>query len=68
VEKANLTNQEPVKAIDTGAYNVVVLQEDIPETTMAEFRVYAHKFVAKVRTSETRFELLPTESSQWGNA
>lgn len=40
---------EPVKAIDTGSYDVVVLQEDIPETTIADFREYARKFVAEVR-------------------
>jgi len=30
--------KEPVKAIDTATYDVVVLQEDIPETTIADFR------------------------------
>ena len=28
----------PVQAINTGAYDTVVLQEDIPETTIADFR------------------------------
>jgi hypothetical protein len=30
--------KEPVKAIDTAAYDVVVLQDEIPETTIADFR------------------------------
>ncbi len=33
--------QEPVKAINTAAYDAVVLQEVIPETTVADFREYA---------------------------
>jgi hypothetical protein len=45
---------EPVKAIDTAIYDVVVLQEDIPETTVADFREYAGKFVAEVRKSHAR--------------
>jgi len=46
--------QEPVKAINTAAYDVVVLQEDIPETTVDDFREYARKFVAEVRKSKAR--------------
>jgi len=46
--------KEPVKAIDTAAYDVVVLQEDIPETTVADFREYAGKFVAEVRKNHAR--------------
>src|SRR5580693_3529348 len=46
--------KEPVKAIDTAAYDVVVLQEDIPETTIADFREYAGKFVAEVRKNRAR--------------
>ncbi len=46
--------KEPVKAIDTGAYDVVVLQEDIPETTIADFREYARKFVAEIRKNGAR--------------
>ena len=46
--------KEPVKAIDTGAYDVVVLQEDMPETTVADFREYAGKFVAEVRKNHAR--------------
>src|SRR5580704_14780542 len=46
--------KEPVMAIDTAAYDVVVLQEDIPETTVAEFREYAAKFVAEVRKNHAR--------------
>lgn len=46
--------QEPLKAIRTGTYDVVVLQEDIPETTVADFREYARKFVAEARTVRAR--------------
>ena len=46
--------KEPVKAIDTATYDVVVLQEDIPETTIADFREYAGKFVAEVRKNRAR--------------
>jgi hypothetical protein len=46
--------KEPVKAIDTASYDVVVLQEDIPETTIADFREYAGKFVSEVRKSRAR--------------
>ena len=46
--------KEPVKAIGTAAYDVVVLQEDIPETTIADFREYAGKFVAEVRKNHAR--------------
>jgi hypothetical protein len=46
--------KEPVKAIDTATYDVIVLQEDIPETTVADFREYAAKFVAEVRKNHAR--------------
>jgi len=46
--------KEPVKAIDTATYDVVALQEDIPETTIADFREYAGKFVAEVRKNRAR--------------
>jgi|SRR5579863_6733200 len=46
--------KEPVQAIDTATYDVVVLQEDIPETTVADFREYAAKFVAEVRKNHAR--------------
>jgi hypothetical protein len=46
--------KEPVKVIDSAAYDVVVLQEDIPETTVADFREYADKFVAEVRKNHAR--------------
>jgi len=46
--------QAPVQAINTAAYEVVVLQEDIPETTVADFREYARKFVAEVRKNRAR--------------
>src|SRR5580704_4956857 len=46
--------KEPVKTIDTATYDVVVLQEDIPETTIADFREYARRFVAQVRKNRAR--------------
>jgi hypothetical protein len=46
--------QEPVQAINKAAHDVVVLQEDIPETTVADFREYARKFVAEVRKNHAR--------------
>jgi hypothetical protein len=46
--------KDPVKAIDTAAWDVVVLQEDIPETTVADFCEYARKFVAEVRKNHAR--------------
>ena len=39
----------PRDAIRNGAYDVVVLQEDLPETTVAAFREYAPKFVEEIR-------------------
>jgi hypothetical protein len=44
----------PLKAINTGAFDVVVLQEDIPETTVADFREYAAKFVSEIRRNHAR--------------
>ena len=46
--------KEPVKTIDTAAFDVVALQEDIPETTVADFREYAAKFVAEVQKNHAR--------------
>src|SRR6185369_9804813 len=46
--------KEPLKAIGTASHDVVVLQEDIPETTVADFREYAAKFVAEVRKNGAR--------------
>lgn len=46
--------QEPVKAIDTGMYDVVVLQDDIPETNVDYFRQYARMFVNEVRKNNAR--------------
>ena len=46
--------QEPLRRIRSGASDVVVLQEDIPETTVADFREYARMFVAEVRQTRAR--------------
>ncbi len=46
--------QAPVKAIDTGAFDVVVLQDDIPETNVDYFRQYARMFVDEVRKNKAR--------------
>jgi hypothetical protein len=45
---------EPRNAINTGAYDVVVLQDDIPETTVDNFRQYARMFVDEVRKNHGR--------------
>jgi hypothetical protein len=46
--------QEPLKAIRAADHDVVVLQEDIPETNVADFREYARKFVTEVRQNNAR--------------
>jgi hypothetical protein len=48
---------EPRQAIARG-YDVVVLQEDLPETTVADFREYARKFVAEIKKTGARPVLL----------
>ena len=48
----------PVKAIDTGTFDVVVLQDDIPETNVDYFREYARLFVGEVRKQKARPVLL----------
>jgi hypothetical protein len=48
---------EPRQAIARG-YDVVVLQEDLPETTVADFREYARKFVAEIKETGARPVLL----------
>jgi hypothetical protein len=48
---------EPRQAIARG-YDVVVLQEDLPETTVADFRQYARLFVADVKRTGARPVLL----------
>jgi hypothetical protein len=49
---------EPLKAIRTGSYEAVVLQEDIPETTLEDFREYARKFTEEIRRHNGRPVLL----------
>ena len=44
----------PVTAIDTGNFDVVVLQDDIPETNVDYFRQYARLFVEEARTHNAR--------------
>ena len=48
---------EPRQAIARG-YDVVVLQEDLPETTVADFRQYARLFVADIKRTGARPVLL----------
>lgn len=43
-----------VRAIDTDAFDVVVLQDDIPETNVDYFRQYARLFVEEVRRHHAR--------------
>jgi hypothetical protein len=44
----------PVTAIDTGNFDVVVLQDDIPETNVDYFRQYARLFIEEVRKHHGR--------------
>ena len=46
--------QSAVKAIGTDAFDVVVLQDDIPETNVDYFRQYARMFVDEVRRNKGR--------------
>jgi hypothetical protein len=48
---------EPRQAIAKG-YDVVVLQEDLPETTVADFREYSRRFVAEIKKTGARPVLL----------
>jgi hypothetical protein len=50
--------QAPVNAIGAGAYDAVVLQEDLPETNIADFHEYARRFVAEIRKTRARPILL----------
>src|SRR5262245_3611094 len=49
---------QPRELISKGGYNVVVLQEDIPETNVENFREYARKFVDEIRKANSRPVLL----------
>jgi hypothetical protein len=44
----------PRDLIRNGSYDVVVLQEDIPEIDVAGFREYASKFVGEIRKAKSR--------------
>jgi hypothetical protein len=46
--------KKAVKAIDTGDFDVVVLQDDIPETNVDYFGQYARMFVDEVRKNKGR--------------
>jgi hypothetical protein len=48
---------EPRQAIARG-YDVVALQEDLPETTVADFREYARKFIDEIKRTGARPVLL----------
>ena len=50
--------REPRQEIRSGKWNVVVLQEDLPETRVADFKEYARRFVDDVRASGARPVLL----------
>lgn len=45
---------DAVRAIDTDSYDIVVLQDDIPEINVDYFREYAHKFVEEARRHHAR--------------
>jgi hypothetical protein len=50
--------RQPRQMIAEGRYDVVVLQEDLPETTIEDFRAHARLFVEDVRKSGARPVLL----------
>ena len=50
--------RQPRQMIAEGRYDVVVLQEDLPETTIEDFRAHARLFVAEVRKTGARPVLL----------
>ena len=50
--------REPRELIGSGAYDVVVLQEDLPETNVSDFKEFARQFVAHIRKSGSRPVLL----------
>ena len=43
-----------IEQINKGKYDVVILQEDLPETTVDSFRTYSKKFIDLVRKSGAR--------------
>ena len=49
---------EPRALIGKGAYDVVILQEDIPENNVESFRQYARNFVGEIRKAGSRPVLL----------
>ena len=50
--------REPREAIRSRRYDVVVLQEDLPETRVEDFREHARRFVGEVRQAGARPVLL----------
>jgi len=50
--------REPREAIRSRGYDVVVLQEDLPETRVEDFREHARRFVGEVRQAGARPVLL----------
>ena len=46
--------------IDQGDFDVVVLQEDIPETDVAAFHEYAHKFDVEIKSADANPVLFMT--------
>ncbi len=56
--KSLWTRTGPRRAIAAGPWDVVVLQEDLPETNVEDFREHARLFVAEVRKSGARPLLL----------
>src|SRR5262245_61511836 len=49
---------EPRDIIGKGGFDVVVLQEDIPEIDVASFHEYARRFVGEIRRTKARPVLL----------
>ncbi|MCI5146417.1 MAG: hypothetical protein D3923_13030 [Candidatus Electrothrix sp. AR3] len=61
-------DQKALKFINTASYDVVVLQEDIPETDVATFHKYARKFDTRIKATGARsilFMAWPYERLGW---
>jgi hypothetical protein len=56
--------RQPRESIVRGGYDVVVLQEDLPETNVASFREYARRFVSEIRKAGSRPVLMMAWSYQ----
>jgi len=56
--KTHWERKEPRDMIAAGAYDIVVLQEDLPEINVDYFRQFARQFVGEIRKAKSRPILL----------